>query len=186
MIHLRRKSGDGNSRNNLLSSRTNFLGKTYTHLNVELASIPMSGSVSAPKLLDFFRVAFHAALDSSHHQFKVGSVITQRNTIISCACNSARTHPFAARHNARSNCLHAEMGAILDALRRSNFNADKASIFVARRGRAKSDAVLCSYPCDACLSAIERAGIGTIICGDESGKIVRLDRTRNQKVEVVI
>lgn len=186
MIHLRRKSGDRNSRDDLLSSRINLLGKTYTHLNVELASIPMSGSVSAPKLLDFFRVAFHAALDSSHHQFKVGSVITQRNTIISCACNSARTHPFAARHNARSNCLHAEMGAILDALRRTNFNPNKSIIFVARVGRARDPLPLCSYPCYACYTAIERAGIGTIVCGDESGKIVRISRETNQKVEVVI
>jgi tRNA(Arg) A34 adenosine deaminase TadA len=94
---------------------------------------------------------------------KMGAVITKKNRIIGSGMNTRKSHPlqFAFSKSSLKISLHAEISAIVDALR--NYDLDDlrgSTIFVARvlkngsRGTAK--------PCAICQRAIEAYGIKAV------------------------
>lgn len=132
----------------------------YPHLNMTLANLPCEDiSNSDHRWLEY---ATELARNSTHYLTKVGAVIVQKNKIVSIGVNTSKTHPFQAKHNKASCRLHAEVKAILTAMRWHNFDPSKCTIYVSRLNR-KGD-VCCSYPCKWCWGVIDNIKIKRIVC----------------------
>lgn len=142
----------------------------FTRLNSYLADAPKVDLQEVDvKHLD---LASLLATASSHAQHRVGAVIAQRRSVISTGFNVMKTHPFQARWNKKSVCLHAEMVAIIDAQKNQEFDPSKATVYVARRSRRKIHG--CSYPCDSCWAALSHIGIKTVVCHDENSRPTKI------------
>jgi tRNA(Arg) A34 adenosine deaminase TadA len=94
---------------------------------------------------------------------QMGAIIYKDKKILATGINSKKTHPLMQRFtdNHLKVCLHAEMDAIKNVLRKNSPKILKgASIFVARvmkngqRGIAK--------PCTVCQKALEHYGIEAV------------------------
>lgn len=147
-----------------------FMSKTFTALNALLAQHPKSQLTERD--LRFLSYAEQISRRSERERNRVGCVIAQRNTLISHGFNQRKTHPFQARWNRRSNCLHAEMAALLSALRRPDFAPERSTVYVSRytlKGRLG-----CSYPCESCWAALDHVGIRQIVCLDETDQPTKI------------
>ena len=136
--------------------------KKFTRLNIFLASqetIPLTKHDSY-----WLACADKLANSSLHPKNRVGSIIYQRGKFISQGINETKTHPYQAKWNRYSGCLHAEISAIIEGLR-TNANTDWSSCSIAV-SRIKRNDTLCSYPCQHCYPAIEKLGIRHIVCYD--------------------
>lgn len=140
-----------------------MIPKTFTRLNAFLAAQPRSELVDRD--YRFLNHAEQISRRSARGQHKVGCVIAQRNEIVGCGCNTIKTHPFQARWNRYSACLHAEMVAVLEAMRNPEFKPERCTIYVSRYSRR--GLIGCSFPCDGCWAALDHTGIRRIVCYDE-------------------
>ena len=145
--------------------------KIFTRLNTFLANHPRS------RLSDRdHRFLCQAEIESRrsmrrHH--KVGCVMVQRNEVIGCGCNTVKTHPFQARWNKNSPCLHAEMMALLEAMRNPDFRPDRCTVYVSRYGRRGT--LGCSFPCTSCWAALDHVGIRRVVCYDENDMPTKIE-----------
>lgn len=112
------------------------------------------------------------AKTSKKKNFKLGAIIIQSNKKIGCGVNSFKTHPIQSKWNQKSECLHAEISAIIDSGIK-DFEGKKATIFVARLMTNEKD-VGCSYPCINCWNMLNFIGIRNIVCYDKKGHPVKI------------
>ena len=117
-------------------------------------------------------LAFDLAQSSPYPKpgLRVGAAIIYRGKMVGCGVNTMKSHPYMAKINKRSNCLHAEIAAIL-AAQKVEYNPSRATIYVARSRRNHAGV---SYPCEFCWPVIQHVGIGTIVCYDRSGNPQKL------------
>ena len=142
----------------------------FTRLNVFLANAPR-----VPMLdLDYRHLSRAEQLSrtSQREIQRVGSVIACRREIFGEGFNSRKTHPYQARWNKFSNCLHAEIVALLETQKRKDFQPERATVYVSRYGRRGT--LGCSYPCDGCWSALNHVGVRSIVCYDESATPIKI------------
>lgn len=110
---------------------------------------------------------------STRKSFKLGAIIVQSNKKIGSGVNSKKTHPLQSKWNQKSNCLHAEIAAIIDSGIK-DFEGKKATIFVARSMRNTNEPG-CSYPCVNCWNMLNFIGIRNIVCYDAESKPVKIE-----------
>jgi len=138
--------------------------KTWSTLNRLLSSAPKS------QLDDrdyrFLSMAEQISRQSPRNRHKVGCVIVQKNQIIAQGYNRIKTHPFQARWNQHSAFLHAEMDALITAMKTTSFDPQRCTFYVSRYTRRGF--LGCSYPCRCCWAALDHAGVRRIVCYDES------------------
>ncbi len=137
--------------------------RTFTRLNTFLAEQPRI--VLDNRDYKFLCQAEQISRRSTKGQHKVGCVIAQRNDVVGCGCNTIKTHPFQARWNQYSACLHAEMVAVLEAMRNPDFKPDRCTVYVSRYTRR--GLLGCSFPCTSCWAALDHIGINKVVCYDE-------------------
>jgi deoxycytidylate deaminase len=141
--------------------------KTFTRLNSFLADYPKIPLDDRDyKYMSLAEQYSRHGSNSRKHL--VGCVIAQRNEIVSVGYNRNKTHPFQAKFNNYSPYLHAEMCALIDALKSQSFNPEKATVYVSRYGR--NGLLGCSYPCKGCWAALKHAGVRKIVCYDHNDK----------------
>jgi deoxycytidylate deaminase len=145
--------------------------KSFPNLNEYLASLPKHPLEN--KDYKFLSIAEQYSRMAALGNHRVGAVIVQKNDIIGTGYNTIKTHPFQAKWNKHSSCLHAEMVALLDCMKNSDFNADKSTVYVSRYTR-RSGMLGCSYPCKSCWSALDHVGIKRIVCYDESDRPTKI------------
>jgi deoxycytidylate deaminase len=145
--------------------------KTFPNLNEYLAALPKIPMES--KDYKFLSIAEQWSRMAAPGNHRVGCVITQKNEIIGSGYNMIKTHPFQAKWNQYSSCLHAEMSALLECLKVQDFQPDKATVYVSRYTR-RSGMLGCSYPCRHCWPALQHVGIKKIVCYDENDRPTKL------------
>jgi len=145
------------------NTRVDAGSKIFTRLNTFLAAQPRV--VLDNRDYKFLSQAEQISRLSTRGQHKVGCVIAQRNDVVGCGCNTVKTHPFQARWNRYSACLHAEMVAVIEAMRNLDFKPERCTVYVSRYSRR--GLLGCSFPCDSCWAALDHIGIGRIVCYDE-------------------
>jgi deoxycytidylate deaminase len=148
--------------------------KIFTNLNTFLAEYPKIN----PDVKDykFLCQAEQISRESTRGHHKVGCVIAQKGEVMGCGCNTTKTHPFQAKWNQFSSHLHAEMVALLEAMRNPCFEPEKATIYVSRYGRRGY--LGCSYPCNSCWAALDYTGIRRIVCYDENDMPTKIEIRR--------
>jgi len=145
--------------------------KTFPNLNEYLAAVPKHPLDN--KDYKYLSIAEQYSRLSAPGNHRVGSVIVQKNDIIGAGHNTTKTHPFQAKWNKYSNCLHAEMVALIDCMKLDDFQPDKSTVYVSRYTR-RSGMLGCSYPCKSCWNALSHVGIRKIVCYDETDRPVKL------------
>jgi deoxycytidylate deaminase len=86
-----------------------------------------------------------------------GAVIARRGVLISWGWNKNKTHPAAVVYY--SNCIHAELAAILGV---NKDDLPGMDIYVARRMRSKGEPLGMSRPCKQCMVMLREARIRRI------------------------
>jgi deoxycytidylate deaminase len=109
---------------------------------------------------------------------KLSAAIVYRNDVIAIATNTTKTHPLQKKYGKNDNsvCLHAEIHAVVKALKiidRSDFAQCELYIARARQTGRKSDYIWGSAaPCEGCIRMINDMNIKqTIFTTDETGVI---------------
>lgn len=123
--------------------------------------------------LDMLERADGLAKVSSCSPHRLGAVIFKRNIILGRGYNSNKSHPLQARFSRFSIRLHAEIAAVVDGLRENEEELHGATIAVSRITRKGLRG--CSFPCGACLGAINSVGIHRLVCYDTSDKPTAID-----------
>lgn len=103
-----------------------------------------------PKLR-FFELAKKLAVKSNHRAHPLGSVLVQKNRVISVGFNTLRTH---TKSNNNFKTTHAEFSALFGI----DFKATRGSILYVVRIK-KDGSVGMSRPCTFCQELIQAAGI---------------------------
>lgn len=127
-----------------------------------------------------------AVAHTSNCKFKLGCAVVNKNTILSVATNSEKTHTRQMKYNANyknfdtslyPNKLHAEVNAINHILNmRYDINWKDITIYVYREDKKGKPA--CSRPCPACFSLIRDLGIGSVVYIDLDG-LFRKDKVKD-------
>lgn len=138
---------------------------TFTRLNKFLAKHDTSPLTKRD--LAWLNKTFKLACSSERSIFKLGATIVQNNKSIGSGVNSIKTHPLQSKWNGFSDCLHAEVAAIISTGMK-DFTTPKTTIYVARVAK-KDMSPACSYPCVNCWNLLEFLGIKNIVCYDEGG-----------------
>lgn len=103
-----------------------------------------------PKLR-FFDLAKKLAKKSNHTAHILGSVLVQKNRVVSVGFNRCKSH---TRSNNRFKTIHAEFDALLGV----DFKFTRGSILYVWRSK-KDGSPGCSKPCNYCQELIKAAGI---------------------------
>lgn len=143
---------------------------TFTRLNEFLSD--QDHEKLTKRDIRWLKKATNMANENPNKNFKLGAVIVQANKIIGSGINSRKTHPLQSKWNDKSDCLHAEVAAILDAGNKE-FSKPKSTIYVARISKGKKTPA-CSYPCVNCWAMLDYIGIRNIVCYNEDGKAVKI------------
>lgn len=95
---------------------------------------------------------------------QMAALIYRRNSYISCGWNSYKSHPMAAKYGRHADAiyLHAEVAAILDAIRRGREQELRGAIIYIARVLKNGQPAL-AKPCGGCMGAISELGIENVI-----------------------
>lgn len=108
---------------------------------------------------------------ADHDRYFLAAAIVIKNRIISFGTNQMKTDPFQAKYAKNKDCiyLHAEIGAIKNALKRVDVDSlRKADLYVLRvRNENRKRAM--SKPCAGCMRAIAEFGIRRVIYTTDDG-----------------
>lgn len=123
---------------------------------------------------NYLRIAKEIGLMSDFYPYKVGCVIVYKNSIISSAFNSNKTHTMQSKYNKYRNIkegafpakVHAEMSA-LSKIRYQNIDWSKVIIYIGRS--TKENTCRMSRPCASCMAAIQEKGIKNIVYTTDIG-----------------
>ena len=96
-------------------------------------------------------------------KFRLGAILTHKNSIMSVGNNSYKTHPFL-KYRTRWPFLHAEQHAII---RRGLDNCEGLNLYVIRILKNFDYAI--SFPCNVCQELIKEVGIRYVYYIDEKG-----------------
>ncbi len=125
----------------------------------------------------------HAIANPGVGRAKIAAIVAIGNKIVSIGQNSRRTHPFAKRYQkiCGAECLHAEIDAIVRALRVVDAKElSKASIYVARVKHPNSHdsgwVTGLAKPCAGCLSAIDKYKLKTVLWTNDGFKLTNKDQ----------
>ena len=99
--------------------------------------------------------------------YRLGSVLVNKNSIISVGNNSYKTHPLL-KHRTEWPFLHAEQHAII---KRGLDNCEGLDLYVVRILKNLSYAI--SYPCTVCKILIKEVGIRNVYYIDVKGNFAR-------------
>ena len=99
--------------------------------------------------------------------FRLGSVLVNKNSIVSVGNNSYKTHPLL-KDRTEWPFLHAEQHAII---RRGLDNCEGLDLYVVRILKNFNYAI--SYPCDVCKQLIKEVGIRNVYYIDEKGEFAK-------------
>ena len=99
--------------------------------------------------------------------FRLGSVLVNKNSIVSVGNNSYKTHPLL-KHRTEWPFLHAEQHAII---KRGLDNCEGLDLYVVRILKNLSYAI--SYPCTVCKVLIKEVGIRNVYYIDVKGNFAR-------------
>ena len=99
--------------------------------------------------------------------YRLGSVLVNKNSIISVGNNSYKTHPLL-KDRTEWPFLHAEQHAII---RRGLDNCEGLDLYVVRILKNFNYAI--SYPCDVCKQLIKEVGIRNVYYIDEKGEFAK-------------
>ena len=99
--------------------------------------------------------------------FRLGSVLVNKNCIISVGNNSYKTHPLL-KYRTEWPFLHAEQHAII---KRGLDNCEGLDLYVVRILKNLSYAI--SYPCTVCKVLIKEVGIRNVYYIDVKGNFAR-------------
>ena len=100
--------------------------------------------------------------------YRLGSVLVNKNAIISVGNNSYKTHPLL-KHRTEWPFLHAEQHAII---RRGLDNCEGLDLYVVRILKNFNYAI--SYPCDVCKQLIKEVGIRNVYYIDVKGDFAKV------------
>lgn len=154
--------------------------RTFTKLNEFLSEYDHVSLNKKDEIM--LKRATKLAYDSPRNKFKLGAIISQNNKIVGRGVNSKKTHPFQSKWNQRSDCLHAEVAAIIDSGIK-DFENSKTTIYVARLsrpGQNEEHVTSCSYPCINCWNLLNFIGIRNIVCYNEGGNPVKINVKDNE------
>lgn len=161
------------------------LTSSFWKLNTDVLDLPHSTKITS-KDLYYFEKTTAVANTSKHFQFRIGSIITSNNKIISKRCNQMKTSPIQNYYNGLvlkknpdsikriSSCIHAEMAAIQAAKKHPSFDPHNSTIYISRLLRRDST-LASSFPCRSCFLAIKDIGIDRIVCYDDLGRIISIE-----------
>jgi len=109
----------------------------------------------------YLKLAKNIALSSKERR-KHGAVIVKSNRVLSVGINKFRNHPdIIPESMIKKSCsTHAE----IDALKKINYDAKNATIYVARVNN--NGQPMLSRPCNNCYIAIKDAGVKNIVYTD--------------------
>ena len=144
--------------------------KVFTNLNEYLAQCPKIELESRD--YKFLSLAEQQSRLSTRGHHKVGCVIVQKGEVLGSGYNTVKTHPFQAKWNRNSSCLHAEMSALLEALRIPDLTPERVTVYVSRYTR--KGLLGCSYPCKSCWAALSHIGLKRVVCYDQHDKPTKL------------
>ena len=100
--------------------------------------------------------------------FRLGSVLVNKNSIVSVGNNSYKTHPLL-KYRTEWPFLHAEQHAII---KRGLDNCEGLDLYVVRILKNLSYAI--SYPCTVCKVLIKEVGIRNVYYIDVKGNFARV------------
>ena len=100
--------------------------------------------------------------------YRLGSVLVNKNSIMSVGNNSYKTHPLL-KHRTEWPFLHAEQHAII---KRGLDNCEGLDLYVVRILKNLSYAI--SYPCTVCKILIKEVGIRNVYYIDVKGDFARV------------
>jgi cytidine deaminase len=103
----------------------------------------------------------------SNRNYRVGAVLfDKRERIISCKCNSYKTHPNLVRFTSYPH-LHAESSCIFH---QGLDNCDDLNLLVVRVSH-KNNRLTMAKPCKVCENVIKEVGISNVYYSDWSSNI---------------
>lgn len=103
----------------------------------------------------FFATAIRAAIrHSTHPKFRMGSVLVQKNHIVSIGSNLLRTHPKSPN---KYKSIHAEFDAVIGIPQEKLVGGTVYVARVTRTGRLAT-----SRPCGDCMTLLREAKIHTV------------------------
>lgn len=122
----------------------------------------------------YLKIAGEIAQTSDFKNYKVGCIVIYKNSIISSASNSNKTHTMQSRYNKYRNIkegafpakVHAEMSAI-SKIRYLDIDWSKVTVYVTRN--TKSNSYGMARPCASCMAAIKEKGIKNIVYSTDNG-----------------
>jgi deoxycytidylate deaminase len=120
-----------------------------------------------PKLR-FFELAKKLAAKSDHKDHKMGSILVQKNRVISVGFNKLKTH---AKSNTSFKATHAEFDAIFGV----DQKLTKGSILYIWRGKKDGTSGI-SRPCRFCAEIIKAAGIKGVFYSIDSSPYYKYEK----------
>lgn len=137
--------------------------RVFTRLNVELFSTPKI--LPSNDQMRMLNVAADCCCKSQHPIHKMGcGIFSSKGKLIATGWNEPKTHPFQSKNNPHSPYLHAEMKALLRAMKKTEFDPTTSYISVVRISRTGLRS--CSYPCTHCWTVLEDVGFRKVLCYD--------------------
>ena len=120
----------------------------------------------------FFTAAKAVSMNGSgvgggRKSYRLGSVLVNKNSIMSVGNNSYKTHPFL-RYRTEWPFLHAEQHAII---RRGLDNCEGLDLYVIRILKNLDYAI--SFPCNVCQELIKEVGIRYVYYIDKKGEFAK-------------
>jgi len=128
----------------------------------------------------FFKIAREVSLMSDFKRTKIGTVVVEKNRIISTGFNSNKTSRVQKEYDRFRDIddltkyqpkVHAEVAALAPLINRPNINWKHVSIYIYRE--LKDGTVSCSKPCPACMKLIRELGIKKIYYTEWDGSFVK-------------
>jgi len=131
----------------------------FTRINTILAA--SIGEIPGNTDLAKLKEAEKNALKSTVRSYQIGAVIYKGKKTLSVGYNKWKTHPWQARFNTRSVSLHAEIDAILTAMRFDHILPGSTIAISRMRSNGNIGA---SYPCFECMNALSHVGVSKVVC----------------------
>jgi len=128
----------------------------------------------------FFKIAREVSLMSDFKRTKIGTVVVEKNRIISTGFNSNKTSRVQKEYDRFRDIddltkyqpkVHAEVAALAPLINHPNINWKHVSIYIYRE--LKDGTVSCSKPCPACMKLIRELGIKKIYYTEWDGSFVK-------------
>lgn len=108
--------------------------------------------------------------EKSTYNYRLGAVITKGRRVLGKGHNDAQRFQSKVRHTSYPESTHAEIAAVMDALRRYSAEELKGSkitvVRVNNRGELKM-----AYPCESCMKVLTNLSISRIIFSSNNGTL---------------